>query len=94
MKLLRQDKERQFSMLLALEFGRADVDDFLDTITRRQYREWLAYYAIQPFGDQRRDLRAAVVARSMAGGELTNFMPFLEEDMNTSGVAAIAALYE
>lgn len=81
-------------MLLALEFGRADVDDFLDTITRRQYREWLAYYSIQPFGDQRRDLRAAIVARSMAGGELTSHMPFLEEDTGESNVASIAALYE
>lgn len=59
--------------------GEVDVDAMLYRMTREQFREWQAYYQIQPFGDQRADIRAATVAQSMAGGELTDYMQFLEE---------------
>lgn len=55
------------------------MDAMLYRMTREQFREWQAYYQIQPFGDQRADIRAATVAQSMAGGILTDYMQFLEE---------------
>jgi hypothetical protein len=32
----------------------------------RIYREWIAYAAVEPFGEERADLRAAIVSATMA----------------------------
>lgn len=52
----------------------------------REFAEWMAYYAISPFGDDRADMRNGIVAATVAnaapfrkGGktfEATDFMPF------------------
>lgn len=56
------------------------------------FAEWLAFYEIDPFGDQRGDLQAAVVASALSNrwrgkGEKPNepvdFMPFVERRQQT-----------
>lgn len=49
-------------MLLAKTFLRADVDRFLDELTPEQFDEWLALYQLDPWGEQRADLRIANLA--------------------------------
>jgi hypothetical protein len=45
---------------------RVDVDMMLSEIGSRQYLEWKAFYALDPWGDQRADVRTAIVAAVMA----------------------------
>lgn len=55
----------------------------------REFAEWLAYYSLDPFGEQRGDLRAGIVASTIAnafrakGSRLFragDFMPKFEAD--------------
>lgn len=39
--------------------GRVDVDQMLTEIPARLFNEWLAYYRVEPFGEERADLRIA-----------------------------------
>lgn len=38
----------------------------LDRMSSREFTEWLAYYELEPFGEQRADLRAALIASVIA----------------------------
>lgn len=42
-----------------MQFGRPDVDAFLSELTAAQLAEWEAFYALEPWGELRADLRAA-----------------------------------
>lgn len=42
--------------------GQPNPDAMLAAMTPSQLGEWLAYYEIDPWGEQRADLRAAIVA--------------------------------
>lgn len=48
--------------------------------------EWMAFYKLEPWGEERADIRAAIVARTVASQwakevpDLEDFMPFLERD--------------
>jgi hypothetical protein len=44
-------------MFLALSFGEADVDRFLQTITAEQFVEWAHYYQLEPWGEVRDEIR-------------------------------------
>ena len=75
------DPRRMFSLRLALAMGRVDVDVMLDGIEERQLMEWMAYDRLQPFGDDRADLRSALAASAFCNsmGAKTkplDFMPF------------------
>lgn len=37
-------------------------------LTSRQFAEWIEYYGLEPFGEERADLRSAIVACTMANG--------------------------
>ncbi len=41
---------------LALALGRT-VDELLGSITEREYQMWLAFYGVEPFGDEAEDVR-------------------------------------
>jgi len=74
-----------FAMKLALAVGRADVDAMLDEITEREFRDWMAYDRIQPFGAERDDIRMALGFAAMCntwGGKVKveSFMPFTDYD--------------
>jgi hypothetical protein len=38
----------------------------MDVLSARQFREWMTFYAVDPFGDQRADLRMGVLAAAMS----------------------------
>lgn len=59
-------------------------------LSSRQWAEWQVYYGLEPFGGERGDIQAAVVAQTMAnihrdpqrkpaGFTLTDFMPFADK---------------
>lgn len=43
-----------------------DVDDMLETISHDQFQNWMAYDHIEPFGEERGDLRTGIVASVIA----------------------------
>lgn len=45
--------------------GELDVDALLRRITGAQFREWQAYYELEPFGEVRADLRAASITQML-----------------------------
>jgi hypothetical protein len=57
---------RQFAYRLALALGEWDVDGLLRRMTWRQLRGWMAYYRTDPWGGERDDLHAGIVAATIA----------------------------
>lgn len=41
-------------------------EELLCRITARELVEWMAYYELEPWGEERADLRAAIVASTIA----------------------------
>lgn len=56
---------RQFLFRLALVLGRT-VAELEETLSSRELSEWIAFYAMEPFGEQRADLRSAIIAATVA----------------------------
>jgi hypothetical protein len=54
-----------FGFRLAREFGCPDVGRFLRELPWEDFKWWMAYYAIEPWGETRDDLRAGVVASAV-----------------------------
>lgn len=46
--------------------GEPNVDYLLGSISQRQFVEWMAYYNLNPFGEERADTRAGIVASTVA----------------------------
>jgi hypothetical protein len=46
--------------------GRADVNGMLAEITAEQFVEWVAYSDVEPWGEERADLRAGIIAAEIA----------------------------
>lgn len=46
--------------------GEPNVDYLLASISHRQLIEWMAYYNLNPFGEERADTRAGIVASTVA----------------------------
>jgi len=42
------------------------VDAMLDSMNAREFNEWMAYYALEPWGVLAGDVRAAIVAQTVA----------------------------
>lgn len=42
------------------------VDVMLASMSNREFVEWQAYFGIEPFGEERADLRAGIVAATVA----------------------------
>lgn len=57
---------RRFAYRLALRLGCVNVDAMLAQITWRQFLEWNAYAALEPFDEEREDLRNAYVVATLA----------------------------
>lgn len=62
------------------------VKRLLTEFDSHELAEWMAYYKLEPWGEERADIRAAIVARTVASQwakeppELEAFMPFREQD--------------
>lgn len=57
---------RQFAYRLALALGEWDVDALLARMTWRQLLGWMGYYRLDPWGGERQDLQAGIVAATIA----------------------------
>jgi hypothetical protein len=64
-----------------------DVEEMLESIPEWKFRRWMAYYQIEPWGEERADLRSAIVASTVANAmagrrskkfKPKDFMPFYE----------------
>lgn len=49
-----------------MALGRPDVDGLLGELSSTQLAEWLAYFRLEPFGEERDDLRMGIVASTIA----------------------------
>ena len=65
------------------------VAELLDRMSSREFSEWMAYYAIEPFGEERADLRQALTTSAVHNSiqaqtkrpkwtKPEDFMPFKE----------------
>jgi hypothetical protein len=71
---------------LALALGRT-VAELEETMSGRELTEWMAYDSLEPFGEQRADLRSGIVASTIANCHRSrgpafkpqDFMPFVEK---------------
>lgn len=49
-----------------MALGRHDVDGLLAEMSSSQLAEWIAFYQLEPWGEERADLRAGIVASTIA----------------------------
>lgn len=72
--------------MLALALGRT-VQEIEDGMSARECAEWARFYAQEPFGDLRADLRAGIIASTVASVNGSkpmrprDFMPFADAGM-------------
>ena len=73
---------------LALALGKT-VGELSEELPDSELLEWMIFYRLEPFGDERADLRAGIVASTVANANRgkrgrslkpTDFMPFLKVD--------------
>lgn len=87
---------------MCLALGFPDVDVLLDSISTRKLYEWAAFYKLEPFGEFRADLRAALIACTIANVsrdkkkqrkpfDIKDFLLFLDDAPVGSGSGAVAA---
>ena len=57
---------RRFAFRLALALGLPNPDAMLAHLPQRIYREWQEFAILEPFGEERADLRAGIVAATVA----------------------------
>ena len=88
---------------MAKELGVPNVDRMLESISGRQLAEWMAYARLEPFGEERADLRMAILAALIANVnrdpkkksspyEVSDFMPKFEKPESISKEDAIMAI--
>ncbi len=82
--------ELDFALDLALAFG-CTLQELGDRMTAREFDLWIAKYRRHPWGEQRADLRAGIIAAAVANyaGKMrkegtppavpTDFMPYVDK---------------
>lgn len=94
-KLTRRP-DRRFWYRLALALGYATVEELQERVDATQFAEWRAYYELEPFGQDRGDIPAAIIAREVArqlsGKEvpLEAFIPTFEPPKKATGEEMLA----
>ena len=80
--------------------GRADVDGLLAELSSTQIAEWMAYFRLEPSGERRADLRAGIIASTVANAHRAkdsrpykpqDFMPDFEQGTDEDEAAALFA---
>jgi hypothetical protein len=76
---------RRFKFRLALALRQPNPDAMLAVMPYRVYQDWMTYYELEPFGEERADLRAGIIAATIANClarrkgrpafRVTDFMP-------------------
>lgn len=91
-------------MRLALALGEPNVDHMLRRMSGAQLTEWMSFALMEPFGEERADLRMAILAAQQANlhrdenvhpspFDVSDFMPKFEADApQISKEDAIAAI--
>lgn len=83
---------------LALALGKT-VHEIETTMSAREFFDWMDFYSVEPFGDQRADIRSGVVAATIANvyrgkGKKpfgpSDFMLFADQPAEDSGRAVAA----
>ena len=83
-----------------MALGRPDVDGMLAEITSVQFAEWMAYSRLEPWGEERDDLRMGIVASTVANVNRpkdkkpykpTDFMPSFEPVSEEEQLAQLLA---
>ncbi len=81
-----------FLFRLCLTLGVPHPDYLIDMLTSKQLADWMAYASIETFGDQRADLRSAIMAKAMVDRWLgkherpknvTDYLPHYEKPVQT-----------
>jgi len=52
--------------VLASHIGCATVEEAQSKVNSRQFKDWIAFYRISPFGDKRDDIRTALICSTVA----------------------------
>jgi hypothetical protein len=69
-----------FAYRLAIQTGNVDVNAMLDGMSADQFVGWLAYTTIEPFGEERDDLRSAIIASTVANSQRAKGKAFTVDD--------------
>lgn len=85
-----------FAFRLCLALGYPHPDVLLAQITARQFQEWRAFYALDPFGERRAELRNALLGSVIASQhgkavDMERFMLFKEPHEEEAEHSAKAA---
>ena len=76
------------------------VARLLASISSQELTEWQAFYCVEPFGEERADVRSAIVAATVANvnrssksapAPVTAFMPRFEAESDEDRVARLLA---
>ena len=67
------------------------VREMLARIDSKELAEWMQYYALDPFGTEREDLQAGIIASTVANAnsakgkafQPSDFMPYLDKNEQT-----------
>jgi len=74
------------------------VGELKATMSQREFRDWITFYRAHPFDDHHRFHRpAALIARSMSGGDVNDLLDWLhpptwKEDFSQSDIKTLRAL--
>ena len=84
-----------------MALGYSHPDALLAELSSRQIGEWLAYFQLEPFGEERADLRAGIIAAANAnlwvkGRKLrpADFMPKIGARKKAQGSKAMRAIFK
>ena len=70
-KKLKREPERLVLLRLALKLGVWDVDALADAMPMDTFQQWLAFYMVEPFGDEwRQAARLASVLVAASGAKI------------------------
>lgn len=71
-----------------------------EEIDSAEFTEWMAYYQLEPFGEERADLRAAIIASTIANAfskkrsKPQDFMPQFEREVVAKSPKQIENLFK
>lgn len=51
--------------------GVTSVDNLLENLTAKEFKEWMEFYAIEPFGENRQALNTGIIASVIANANRT-----------------------
>lgn len=62
---MTDDPEERFWYRLGIAMGEPNIAQLKHQITYRQFRGWVEYYQVEPWGEERADLRAGIISAAV-----------------------------